>query len=330
MNDIPIINGFQSLQVLVVGDVMLDKYVFGKVERVSPEAPVPVLSWQKELTRLGGAANVALNTMALGAETFLCGVVGTDEGGNKLFRLMEESGLVSQWMVQTNNRPTTVKTRFIAEGQHLLRLDSELTSDCEVQEQEKIIENVKEIIACRNPNVIILQDYNKGVLTKNVISSIIELAKNSDIFVTVDPKAKHFWEFDGVDLFKPNLKEIKEALPFSIGESKKVNLKKGSDYLSKRLHNKRTLITLSENGIFAQDKNESIFLPTQKRNVADVCGAGDAVIAIVSLALANGATLTEMAELANLAGGQIVEKVGVVPIDLNQLKTELLKQEMNR
>ncbi len=316
-----ILDGFGKLKVLVVGDIMLDRYIHGRVDRVSPEAPVPVVEWGSEVNRLGGAANVALNTMALGATTYLCGVLGKDEPGSCFTGLLESAGMEHQWIVQSPDRQTTVKTRIIAGNQHLLRLDTEATHDLIGEDENKVLENVSALLSSKKIDIIILQDYNKGVLSENIISAILDLARANKTPVSVDPKFRNFWKYKGVSLFKPNLKEIRGALPFPVSNEEH-SLQRAANRIEENLHNGLTLITLSDGGVFARDAAGSLLVPTSKRLVADVCGAGDAVIAITSLALALGADISEIANLANLAGGQVVEKVGVVPVDLVQLKIE--------
>ncbi len=324
-----LLDGFGKLSVLVVGDIMLDRYIQGHVDRVSPEAPVPIVEWESEVNRLGGAANVALNTVALGATTYLCGVLGKDQHSDCFFDLLNDTGIEPCWISQSSDRPTTVKMRIIAGNQHLLRLDTEVKHDLILEDESKLLENVSTLLTSKHIDVIILQDYNKGVLSESTISNITNLASKNNIPVCVDPKFNNFWNYKGVALFKPNLKEIRDVVSFAVSKEKH-SLEHAASHIEEKLHNNLTLITLSEDGVYAKDANGSMLLSTLKRNVADVCGAGDAVIAIVSLALALGAEISEIANLANLAGGQVVEKVGVVPVDLAQLKNELLNQEVDK
>lgn len=303
---------------------MLDRYLYGKVSRISPEAPVPVLEWGHEENRLGGAANVAMNVRMLGAYPVLCGMTGQDADSSILLELMPANGLDDSGIVASPHRMTTVKTRVISGTQQLLRLDKEQTHDLSAEEEEKFLDTVVGLLDNTDFQVIILQDYNKGVLTERVIKCLISEAKKRHIPVTVDPKSKNFWNFKGVDLFKPNLKEVRDALNFFV-ESDEKSLRHASGLLRSRLDNHFTLITLSEKGLYLDDKEQGRTFPTHRRNVADVCGAGDTVISIASLALAAGMSKEEIALLSNLAGGQVVEKVGVVPVDKTQLEKEILQ-----
>ncbi len=318
---------FESLEVLVVGDVMLDRYLTGKVSRVSPEAPVPVLEWGGEENRLGGAANVALNVQALGAKAWLCGVVGQDSESACFFELLPGSGLDDQGIVASKERSTTVKTRVIAGNQHLLRLDKESKHDLSAKEQETFLRRVIDLMNARQFHAVILQDYNKGVLSKPVIHALLAEASRQQIPVAVDPKFRHFWEYRGVELFKPNLKEVCDALHLPVKPEAKA-LQQAARLLREKLNNHITLITLSEKGAFVDDGQQNLLCPTQPRNVADVCGAGDTVISVAALAMAVGLPVEEIASLANLAGGQVVEKVGVVAVDKEQLRQEMVSLKL--
>jgi rfaE bifunctional protein kinase chain/domain len=311
----------QGLPVLVVGDVMVDRYLHGRVERISPEAPVPIVHWQSEENRLGGAANVALNLKALGAEPVLCAVCGEDEYGTALRRELAAQGLSDEGMLALPTRQTTVKTRVMAQHQQLLRIDREHTHDLPLEEEMLFLRRVFDLMQTRKFAVLIFQDYNKGLLTPRVIGSLLEESDSLGIPTAVDPKFRNFWSYKGVTLFKPNLKEVRDGLGWSFPLSKQ-NLQEASTKMRKRLGHQISLITLSEHGVFADDGAEALLAPTQARQIADVCGAGDTVISVVSLALALGLPLSVMANLANLAGGQVCERVGVSTVDLHQLRRE--------
>jgi rfaE bifunctional protein kinase chain/domain len=319
--------GFQELQVLVVGDVMLDRYLYGNVTRISPEAPVPIVEWASEESRLGGAANVALNLKNLGAAPFLLGVVGQDLDGEHFFDLMPQAALQNQWLISCPERRTTVKTRVMAGNQQLLRLDKEQTDALPKASQLKLLQKFLEVLEQKPIHTIIIQDYDKGTLTPFLITEILAEAKKRGIPVAVDPKFRNFWAYKGVDLFKPNLKEVKDALKMAITPHE-ASLRHASQLIREKLGNKTTFITLSEHGSYIDDENQGLLLPTLPRNVADVCGAGDTVISIAALALALGLPNAEIALLANLAGGQVVEKSGVASVDPAQLKNELLQLQM--
>lgn len=318
-----LIDSFQKLNVLVVGDVMLDTYLEGDVERISPEAPVPVVSVNKRERRLGGAANVAVNLKAAGANTFLASVVGNDEEGHVLQVLMEKWQINAEGLVFSPERPTTEKTRIMCRNQQMLRYDREVTTDLSRKDSRELIEAVEALVKDYDINIIILQDYDKGVLTRGVINSILTLAEDHNILTAVDPKRKHFFDYTGVTLFKPNLKEVKEGLHLiHLDASEKGQLENAAVKLKDKIRNDITLITLSDKGMFAARDGESLTLDAHLRNIADVSGAGDTVIAIASLSLAAGATLYEMAELSNIAGGLVCEYPGVVPVNKEQLIAE--------
>ncbi len=307
---------------------MLDRYQTGKVSRISPEAPVPVVECTNEENRLGGAANVALNVRSLGAAPYLCGLAGQDAESAVIFNLMPASGLDDRGIVLSNERITTVKTRIIAGNQHLLRLDREQTDYLTANEEEKFLKSLLDLLNSMTFHVMILQDYNKGVLTKNVIAQLLKEAKKRKIPVAVDPKFRNFWCYQGVDLFKPNLKEVRDALNIPVS-SDAFSLRKASEMLRQRLDNRYTLITLSEKGAYIDDQTDGHLYPTHPRNVADVCGAGDTVISVAALSLALGLEMEDIARLSNLAGGQVVEKVGVVPVDKMQLQKEILEMSLH-
>ncbi|GJM31304.1 MAG: carbohydrate kinase [Saprospiraceae bacterium] len=328
---IDIFQRFGQQNILVVGDVMIDRYLTGRVSRISPEAPVPVVEFQESQNRLGGAANVALNLRALGAKTFLGSVIGQDENTVIFQELLEELGLSATGILTSSERMTTVKTRVIASNQHLLRVDREDTKDLSAQESNNFLSQIKGLLDTEKIDLILFQDYNKGVLTEQVIRGIINEALKRNIPTAVDPKFKNFWAYQKVTLFKPNLKEIRSQLPFPVSPTLD-DMKKAANFIKDKLNNTATVITLSEKGLFVMDGQSSVIIPTQERSIADVCGAGDTVISVLALGLAAGYNnLYEIATLANLAGGQVCEKVGVVPVDCKQLQkeyVELLNQKL--
>ena len=313
----------ENHEVLIVGDVMIDRYLTGSVNRISPEAPVPVVLQQAMEDRLGGAANVALNIRALGSVPVLCSVIGHDEAGQHLKdRILPDSGITADGMVFSDSRRTTVKTRILGNNQQMLRIDSEDTADLNDREQQDLLEKIRELLATRPIRAVILQDYNKGVLTEAVIRAVISEARKAGILTAVDPKKANFFAYTGVDLFKPNLKEVRDSLPFTI-QSTVESLRHAAGFLREKLENKLTMITLSEKGLFLDDASQGRLFPTIPRNIADVSGAGDTVISIATLALVAGLPLETIATLSNLAGGQVCEFPGVVPVDRVILAAEL-------
>lgn len=326
-----IFESFNRVNVLVVGDVMIDRYLRGNVNRVSPEAPVPVVHLQKSENRLGGAGNVALNIRSLGATPFLVSVIGNDNFGDQFQELLPEYSISGKHLIRSSHRQTTVKTRIIASSQHLLRVDTEDIFDLVKEEEEQLMSVIRDILDTKDIQVILFQDYNKGVLSPRVIREVTLESIKRDIPTAVDPKFKNFWAYKHANIFKPNLKEIKAQVPFEINNTS-ASLKKASDFLRSKLGHQTTLVTLSEKGLFVDDKTENYIIPTQERSIADVCGAGDSVISIVAIGLALGIGMKEIAALSNLAGGQVCEKVGVVPVDKSQLRKEyeaLMQQAWN-
>jgi rfaE bifunctional protein kinase chain/domain len=328
MNISAIFEQFPGKRIAVVGDVMLDAYLRGGVFRVSPEAPVPIVSLDKKEDRLGGAANVALNLVSLGAKAIICSVIGNDKDGNRLVELLAEQGISSEGIVQSENRQTTVKTRVIGNNQQLLRIDAEQTDDINDSEENQIIAKIQNLIP-QGIDALIFEDYNKGVLTQNVIQKIIQLCQENQIVTTVDPKKTNFLAYKGVTLFKPNLKELKEGLDVHFSIENKSDFEKAVLQLEQILQNEITFITLSENGVFIKNEADKIYIPAHLRNIADVSGAGDTVISVATLCLTLGLPISEIAEIANLAGGLVCEKSGVVSIELTQLKAEMTKIKTN-
>jgi rfaE bifunctional protein kinase chain/domain len=314
---------FNGLRILVIGDVMLDAYVMGKVNRISPEAPVPIVSLENEDARIGGAGNVALNLLALGANPIICGVIGEDTSGDKLLNLFEKNGISTDGLVKSMARKTTVKTRVISNKQQLLRIDSESTFPLLESEEIKLNKTIQNIIN-QGVDGIIFEDYNKGVLTDSVIQNTIKIAKEKDIPTAVDPKKENFLSYKGVSLFKPNLKELKEGLNLNFDfNSNKELFEKGIEVLEEKLQNEISFITLSENGVFIKNQTEKYYVPAHMRSISDVSGAGDTVIAVATLCLISGASTKQIAEISNLAGGLVCEKSGVVSISKNDLLKEV-------
>ena len=323
MNYKDLFDKFNGLRILVIGDVMLDAYVMGKVNRISPEAPVPIVSLENEDARIGGAGNVALNLLALGAKPVICGVIGEDSSGDKLLNLFEKNGISTDGLVKSIARKTTVKTRVISNKQQLLRIDSESTFPLLESEGIKLNNTIQNIIN-QGVDGIIFEDYNKGVLTDSVIQNTIKIAKEKDIPTAVDPKKENFLSYKGVSLFKPNLKELKEGLNLNFDfNSNKDLFEKGIEVLEEKLQNEISFITLSEYGVFIKNQTEKYYVPAHMRSISDVSGAGDTVIAVATLCLISGASTKQIAQISNLAGGLVCEKSGVVSISKNDLLKEV-------
>ena len=323
MNYKDLFDKFNGLRILVIGDVMLDAYVMGKVNRISPEAPVPIVSLENEDARIGGAGNVALNLLTLGAKPIICGVIGEDSSGDKLLNLFEKNRISTDGIVKSMARKTTVKTRVISNKQQLLRIDSESTFPLLESEEIKLNNTIQNIIN-QGIDGIIFEDYNKGVLTDSVIQNAIKIAKEKDIPTAVDPKKENFLSYKGVSLFKPNLKELKEGLNLNFDfNTNKELFEKGIELLEEKLQNEISFVTLSENGVFIKNQTEKYYVPAHMRSISDVSGAGDTVIAVATLCLISGASTKQIAEISNLAGGLVCEKSGVVSISKNELLKEV-------
>ncbi len=322
-----IFDDFKKLRIMVIGDVMVDSYIFGKVDRISPEAPVPVVRVEKRINRLGGAANVALNLRALGAEVMLCSVIGHDRKAEEFMELLSQENLTSQAIIKSHRRITTTKFRVIGNNTQMLRVDEEITSDLDPVDEKMLIDKVNSLLESKPVHAVIFQDYNKGVLTPELIRIITGKANDFKIPVIVDPKKKNFRNYQNVTLFKPNLKELKEGLNMEINPDDAGELEKAADMLHRDQQVKMVMTTLSESGVFISrydpDKGPVRWhIPAHIRAIADVSGAGDTVVSVAALCLAAGLEPRDIAAISNLAGGLVCEEVGVVPVN----RDKLLKQ----
>ncbi len=322
MDFVKLFEQFASIKVAVVGDVMLDTYWWGQVERISPEAPVPVVTVAKKEQRIGGAGNVALNVKALGAQVAVISILGNDDDGHQLIKLLQESQIQTNYLVQSAERITTNKIRIISRNQQMMRLDAEMAEDLLPTEEALLLAAFEKYIVAEKPQMVVLEDYNKGVLTENVIRKIIALCKHHQILTAVDPKRKNFFAYQGIDIFKPNWKEVKEGLHILSATVSLEELKKIHQLLQAKLQHAISFITLSEKGVYYENQSGEGLLPTHIRTVADVSGAGDTVIAVASLVYAATGDVKLMAELANIAGGLVCESVGTVAINKSALLLE--------
>lgn len=327
-------NAFNDLKVLIVGDVMIDANLFGKVERISPEAPVPIVLIENRKSLLGGAANVALNIKSMGAIPIMCSIIGTDTRGDEFLQLMEDQNMRNDGIIRSSFRPTTTKYRVIGNKMQMLRVDEEIDTDLTEEESNQFLKRIEEIIEAEKVDVIIFEDYNKGVLTAKVIEKVIVLANKLGIPTTVDPKKKNFDQYNQVTLFKPNLKELREGLKIDVNPEDPASLTNALNLLQEKQQIKIAMTTLSEYGVFIRgldsDKNESYFqIPAHRRAITDVSGAGDTVISVASLCLALNQHIALIAALSNLAGGLVCEHIGVVPVNRERLmkETTLLLQD---
>jgi rfaE bifunctional protein kinase chain/domain len=307
---------FKGLKIAIVGDMMLDCYFWGEVKRISPEAPVPVVEVGNEFYRFGGAANVALNILKLGGIPFPVGVIGYDNYGTIFKSLVTEASISEEGIIIDDERPTTAKTRVIADSQHVVRIDKESKDYLNKKNQSKVIEYIEKNI--KNFDGIILQDYNKGVLTTSLIESIIQLANRNKVLITVDPKFNNFFHYKNVTVFKPNRKEAEDVLGLKIRTEE--DIETAGNKILEKINAKYVLLTLGEDGIAVFEKGKAPHkMETKARKVADVSGAGDTVISTLTMALAAGGDILEASYLANYAGGIVCEEVGIVPIDLDKL-----------
>lgn len=306
-----------TLRAMVIGDVMLDRYIYGSVERMSPEAPVPILSFQSSETKAGGAANVALNLKAWGCNTSLMGIIGPDAPGRDLISILDQNK-IEHALFTFEGRPTTVKSRILSGSHQLLRIDEEVTTYLTGEEEANLMQLIGERIRSEKPDLIILQDYNKGMLTEEIISIIIGEAAQCHAFVAIDPKEINFFAYKKVNLFKPNLREATLAAQKNL---RLQDLYPQSKEWREKLNAGIVAVTLGGQGIFLQDESISEhILPIHEIDVVDVCGAGDAVIGALTLGILSGIGLQKSGYLANLTGAYVCSHSGVVAVVPDELE----------
>ena len=321
-----VFNAFTKMKVLIIGDSMVDTYTYGEVHRVSPEAPVPILQAQNTEHRLGGAANVALNIQALGAHPILCTLAGADPEADLLVGLLEQQRISAAQVVKSDERVTTVKHRVLSGSQHLLRIDRETERSLTAAERSSLTAFIEPLMS--EVDLILLQDYDKGCLSNELIQWIIRAAQECSVPVVVDPKKKNFLTYQGVSLFKPNLSEMKTGLGFEALSLDESSLADAAALLSGKMQFDQLLLTLSGEGVYYYSDAVSGKLPAHLRSIADVSGAGDTVISIAGLCCALNLPLLFTAELANLGGGIVCEYPGVMPIDPIRLLGEAQSNEL--
>ncbi|MDA3780600.1 MAG: bifunctional ADP-heptose synthase [Bacteroidales bacterium] len=324
-----IFNSFNNFNIIIIGDVMIDSYMWGKVSRISPEAPVPIISSTYQENRLGGAANVALNVQALGANAILCSLIGKDSKARTFYSLLKKRKLTQEGIVEDQSRKTTVKTRIISDNQQLLRVDEEIDTELDANLENIFIDRIKEIILSKKIDAIIFEDYDKGCITKKVISDIVELANNKNIVSLVDPKKRNFNNYKNATFFKPNFKELLVGTKSEICKDDFDGIFDLVKKLQKKISAKFIMVTLSELGVFISNSNSYKIVPAEIRDIADVSGAGDTMISIASLCLAAGLDAEDIATISNIAGGLVCEKIGVVPVEKKNLLLEC-KQKFNK
>lgn len=319
---------FEQMRAVVIGDVMIDTYIWGKVERISPEAPIPIVSVTQRENRLGGAANVSLNLQELGATPFLFSVIGSDDKGKKFKKLLGKKSISPEGIFTDPKRKTTVKNRIISGSQHIARVDEE-TTDCIEPEMEKtLFASIESCIEKNKIDVIIFVDYDKGVITPTLFEKVNELALKKGIPTAVDPKSRNFHCYKNITLFKPNFKEFVHGVGIPIEKGDFGLLKKAAEELKQKQNFKIIFVTLSELGVFISNGNSEQYFPAEIRYIADVSGAGDTVVSLAGLAMASGLPPKTIALMSNLAGGLVCEKNGVVPINKDQLIKEMLTHKI--
>lgn len=315
---------FNGLKIAVIGDMMLDCYFWGEVKRISPEAPVPVVEVGDEFYRFGGAANVALNILKLGGIPIPIGIIGYDNDGTIFTSLLTDNNIEAEGLIVDESRPTTSKTRVIAHDQHVVRIDKENKEYLNNDIQEKLLSYITKNI--KSFDGLILQDYNKGVLSPFLIEEIISLANINNLLITVDPKFINFFNYKNVTVFKPNRKEAEDILGMKIKNDNDIIL--ACDKIIENINAQYVLITLGEGGIAVYEKNKNLKrMSTKARKVADVSGAGDTVISTLTIALASGADIYEASFLANYAGGIVCEEVGIIPIEVDKLFDTVISEQ---
>jgi rfaE bifunctional protein kinase chain/domain len=321
-----IFQSFNTLSVLIIGDVMLDSYIWGAVERISPEAPVPVVTVKKKDYRLGGAGNVALNVQSLGAKPVLCSLIGDDDEGKKLLQCLDDNGISKEGIVISQDRPTTVKTRVIASHQHVVRVDEESDEALTDREEKEILARIQKVLP--QCHVVIFEDYDKGVLNPRIIEAAVQLAHHHKIPTVVDPKKRNFLAYKNVTLFKPNLKELREGMKVDVDAGNQKQVSNTVALLKEKLGAQGVMVTLSEHGVYIDQQDQKIKLPAHVREIADVSGAGDTVISIAALCVALYLPPQLTASLSNLGGGLVCQHTGVVPINKEELLREALAEKL--
>ncbi len=326
---VSLFQSFQDKHILVIGDVMIDAYLWGDVTRISPEAPVPIVSTTSRENRLGGAANVALNIQALGATPIICSVVGDDAAGATMHQLLKTNNLTDDGLVVCDSRKTTIKTRIISHHQHLLRVDEEEDTPISEHLEERLKSQISRVITKYKIDAIIFEDYDKGVITSSVIDFTASLANEKAIPSLVDPKKRNFGAYKSMSFFKPNFKEFKEGVKIDVNvlDQQKILLATQKYRQEKQLE--VIMVTMAEKGVLVVDAHNHSFIPAEVRDIADVSGAGDTVISVSALGLACGLSPFIVARIANMAGGLVCEHSGVVPINKQVLLAECVLKLAN-
>jgi rfaE bifunctional protein kinase chain/domain len=310
-----ILNSFRSKRIAVIGDIMLDKYIFGHVSRISPEYPVPVVDVTHEDHRLGGAANVALNTLSLGAETILIGITGADGNREVLLDLFGSHGLATEGLICDPSRPTTCKTRILSQNHHITRVDFESRKEIDPEIEQAVLDSFES--AVDSIDAVVLEDYNKGLLGAKLIQQIITAAKKRNIPVLVDPKLHNFFAYKGCSVFKPNMSEMAASLGIVL-HNNDLEIEHACRLLQEKLEAETIIVTRSDKGMTIYNGSFT-HIEATSLEVADVSGAGDTVIGMLALGAAAGLDIVTNATLANLAAGTVCQEVGAVPVKAEKL-----------
>lgn len=315
-----IISRFKDARILVIGDVVLDKFIWGTVSRISPEAPVPVVWAKSESFMPGGASNVANNMRALGAEVYICGLIGDDETGKIMVAELAKKGINNEGIIIDSSRPTTNKTRIIAYHQQVVRIDKESNEAVDNKILSRILSFAKDKIPYMD--AVIIEDYGKGLMVPRLIKELVAFSRARKKIIMVDPKEEHFLFYKGVTAITPNRKESEVASGIKIKDADTLN--RAGKRLLQMLHSEAVLITLGEDGMaLFQKGNRFIHIPTVAQEVYDVSGAGDTAVAVFCLAKVSGATMVEAAHISNIAAGVVVGKLGIAVCTMQELKSHL-------
>ena len=310
---------FEKASVLVIGDIMLDRYWWGRVDRISPEAPVPVVNLERTTLSPGGAANVATNVVALGASAFLIGRIGCDDDGQRLIESLHASGLSGEHLIRVESRRTSVKTRIVAHSQQVARVDSEDTNGLDETEAAKVDEMISALLP--SVNAVIVSDYGKGFLSRTILAKLISACNDSAKTVLVDPKGKDFSKYEGATILTPNRREAADAC--RLDESTSELVRTAGEQLLRDFGFSGVLITEGEHGMTFFGPSETFHIDASAHQVFDVTGAGDTVIATLAVAIAAGYDLRSAAELANTAAGIAIEKVGAAVVTREMLGVKI-------
>lgn len=322
MNDL--IENFANSEILLVGDIMLDRFIYGQVERISPEGPIPILSINKENEMLGAAGNVLANMRALGAKVDIISVVGNDEAGEKVKSLISKTAVNTDHIICDEARPTILKTRYIAQNQQMLRVDHEKNYSVSKEIEKQILDKATRLISSKK--ILVLSDYGKGLLTDSLIKNLIALAVKNKVTVIVDPKGRDFTKYSGATIITPNRKELSEASGMSDIKTNEA-IEDAAKKIIAQYKIKTVIATRSEDGMSVITNEKSLHISTQAREVYDVSGAGDTVVATIATALGAGADLSQAAHLANITGGLVVAKIGTAVIHAEELQSYLSHNE---